>query len=522
MTGGGQRRRDVLMTAGAAVAAVALPGTGGLAQTGKTMNEFTYKTARDTAAALAARKISAAELTDQSIARIEALDGKLNAVVVRDFERARAAAKEADAALARGEKKPLLGVPMTVKEAFNVAGLPTTWGQADAKGWLAREDALTVARLKAAGAIILGKTNVPFMLTDWQSYNDVYGQTNNPWDVARSPGGSSGGSAASLAAGFVPLELGSDIGGSLRVPAHFCGVFAHKPSHGIVPFRGHVPPRAPALPIEVDLSVLGPMARSAEDLALALNILAGPDEPLATAYRLELPKPRHASLKDFRVLVIDRHPLLSTGQASQAALATLADRLGKAGAKVARASPLMPDLALLGRTYQTLLTGFLAADMPIEVYGRMRDIAANVPKDDNSLDAVSARGWVISHRDWIHADWVRNGLAARWRALFREFDVVIAPIMPTPAFPHDHSEFRTRKIEIDGTAHPYGHQTMWPGVATLTGQPATAVPVGRSAEGLPIGVQVVGPYLEDRTTIAFASLIEREFGGFVPPPGYAG
>jgi amidase len=512
-----QGRRDFLKAAGAAVAAMFVPRSAPAQPGGNA-----YRGARELAAALAARQVSALELANQAIARIEALDAKLNAVVVRDFENARAAAREADAALARGERKALLGVPMTVKEAFNVAGLPTTWGIPAAKGRLVSEDAVTVARLKSAGAIILGKTNVPLMLADWQSYNDVYGTTNNPWDVTRTPGGSSGGAAAALAAGFVPLELGSDIGGSLRVPAHFCGVFAHKPTHGLIPSRGHVPPRAPALPMEVDLAVVGPMARSADDLALALDVLAGPDTPLATAYRLALPAPRHDKLSDYRVLVLDTHPLLPTGNAVRAAIARLADNLARAGAQVARSSPLVPDLALLGRTYQTLLTGFLGADMPIEFYDRMRQIAAGIPKDDNGLDAVGARGWVLSHRDWIWADRVRAGLAERWRVLFREFDVVVCPIMPTPAFPHDHGEPRARKLDIDGTPHPYLHQTMWPGVATLTGQPATAVPLGRADNGLPVGAQVVGPYLEDRTTIAFAGLVERAFGGFVPPPGYAG
>jgi amidase len=376
--------------------------------------------------------------------------------------------------------------------------------------------------LIAAGAIVLGKTNVPLMLADWQSYNDVYGQTNNPWDVSRTPGGSSGGGAAALAAGFVPLELGSDIGGSLRVPAHFCGVFAHKPTHALIPSRGQVPPGAPPLPMEVDLAVVGPMARNADDLALALDVLAGPDAPLATAYRLALPSPRHDRLAGFRVLVIDTHPLLPTGNAVRSAIGRLADNLAKAGATVARASPLLPDLALAGRTYQTLLTGFLGADMPIEAYERMRQVADGIPKEDNSLDAVGARGWVVSHRDWIWADRTRLWIAERFRVLFREFDAVICPIMPTPAFAHDHGEPRTRRIDIDGTPHPYLEQTMWPGVATLTGQPATAIPLGRDDNGLPIGAQIVGPYLEDRTTIAFAGLIEREFGGFMPPPGYAG
>ena len=521
-----QRRRDFLKAAGAAVATATMPAaiTAASAQTSRstTMASLDYRGARELAVQLAAREVSSVELVNATIARIEALDGKLNAVVVRDFENARASATEADAALAKGERKPLLGLPMTVKEAFNVAGLPTTWGVPRAKGRLVADDAASVARLKAAGAIILGKTNVPLMLSDWQSYNDIYGTTNNPWDVARTPGGSSGGAAAALAAGFVPLELGSDIGGSLRAPAHYCGVFAHKPTHGLVPSRGHTPPGARALPMEVDLGVVGPMARSADDLMLALDILAGPDEPLATGYRLALPPPRHEALKDYRVLILDTHPLLPIAATVRTAIGRLADSLAKAGATVARSSPLLPDLTLIARTYQTLLGAFLGADIPIEVYGRMQLGAASLAADDNSLDAVTTRSFIASHRDWIWADRVRNGLAGYWRALFREFDVVVCPIMPTPAFPHDHTEQRTRKIDIDGTPYPYLHQAVWAGVATLTGQPATAVPIGRSDGGLPIGVQIVGPYLEDRTTIAFAGLIEREFGGFVAPPGYAG
>jgi amidase len=264
------------------------------------------------------------------------------------------------------------------------------------------------------------------------------------------------------------------------------------------------------------------MARSADDLALALDVLAGPDEPLSVAYKLALPAPRHDRLADYRVLVIDTHPLLPTGNAVRGALARLADNLAKAGATVARGSPLLPDLAPVGRTYQTLLNGFLGADMPIEVYDRMRAIAAGIPKEANSLDAVGARGWVVNHRDWVWADRTRAWIAERFRVLFREFDVLICPIMPTPAFPHDHGAPRERRVDIDGTPHPYLDQTMWPGVATLTGQPATAVPLGRAENGLPVGAQVIGPYLEDRTTIAFAGLIERAFGGFVPPPGYAG
>ena len=311
-----------------------------------------------------ARQVSARELLDATIKRIEALDPKINAVVVRDFDRARASADAADAALGRGERRPLLGLPMTVKEQFNVAGLPTTWGFPRFKGWLPDADALAVQRLKDAGAIIIGKTNVPAGLTDWQSYNEVYGTTNNPWDLRRTPGGSSGGAAAALAAGFVPLELGSDIGGSLRAPAHFCGVFSHKPSLDLIPQRGSGPPQTPAIAARSELAVIGPMARSAADLALGLSVLAGPDEMWdGIGYKLALPEPRHDKLTDFRVLVIDTHPLCPTAASIEGALEQLIGRLAKLGCKVVRSSAKMPDLAQTTRNYEELLVASLSVDI---------------------------------------------------------------------------------------------------------------------------------------------------------------
>src|SRR6478735_5311780 len=248
--------------------------------------------------ALHARKVSASELIEHTIARIEALDGRINAVVVRDFDRARDTARAADAALGRGERLPLLGIPLTLKEPFNVAGLPTTWGFPHFKDFQPAEAALVVSRLKAAGAVIIGKTNIPIGLRNFQSYNDIYGTTNNPWDFGRSPGGSSGGSGAALAAGFGPLSIGSDIGGSIRVPAHFCGVFGHKPSLGLVPLRGYSLPPAPPVAGQGDLAVVGPMTRTASDLALALDVIAGPDEARdGIGYRLALPAPRHDQLR---------------------------------------------------------------------------------------------------------------------------------------------------------------------------------------------------------------------------------
>ncbi len=486
-------------------------------------SEWSYRTAGAMAAALAARQVSAVELAHGAIARIRAHDGRINAVCVPDFDRALDAAQAADAALAAGERRPLLGVPMTVKESFNIAGLPTSWGFPRHKDFMPPEDALAVTRVKAAGAVILGKTNVPFALGDWQSYNDIYGVTANPWDPGRTPGGSSGGSAAALAAGYAPLALGSDIGGSLRAPAHFCGVYAHKPSFGLAPSRGQTPPGAPALPMEPELAVIGPMARSAADLALLLDVIAGPDpRDDGIAYRLDLPAARHAALADYRVLVLDSHPLLPTAASVTAAIGRLSDGLARAGVRVARDSALLPDLADSARLYMRLLRAYLGFSLPPDVYAGLQAMAAGLSPADRSLAAESLRGWGLSHRDWLIAHAARARLRARWAALFGAVDAVICPVTPTPTFPHDHSaDIEARRLRIDDAEVPYVDQLVWAGVATAPGLPATAIPVGLSPEGLPIGVQIVGPWLEDRTPLALAALIEREFGGFTPPPGFA-
>jgi amidase len=520
-------RRAFILAAGATAAAISLPrevigGPADAARMGKEVLAADYRTVKDLVALLLARQVSAVELLGRAIARIEARDGKLNAVVVRDFGRARAVAAEADRALARGERRPLLGVPMTVKESFNVAGLPTTFGVPGTERMPVREDAVAVARLKAAGAVVLGKTNVPLMLADMQSYNSIYGTTNNPWDLNRTPGGSSGGSAAALAAGYVPLELGSDLGGSLRVPASFCGVFAHKPTHGIVPMRGQAPPGSPSLlvPVRVDFAAAGPMARSAADLALALDVIAGPDDADALAYKLVLPAPRHADLKDFRVLIIDEHPLLPTAGAVRSAIDRIGDGLTRGGVKVARTSPLLPDLVRVGRVFTQLLMAFIGADFPDEIYARQQSAAATLAPDDVGLAAMGLRGSVMSYRERVATDRIRTGIADQWARLFREWDVVLCPTMPTPAFAHNHSDKNARHLSIDGIEVPYGDQAMWNSIATLVGLPATTMPIGRSNEGLPIGMQIIGPYLEDRTTIAFAEFVERAFGGFVAPPAF--
>jgi amidase len=487
------------------------------------MSEWTYASAADTAKALVGKKISSVELTQQVIGRMERYEPQLNAVCVRDFERALEAARAADAAIAKGERKPLLGVPMTIKESFNLAGTPTTWGFPHGKDFIAKDDALAVERVKAVGAVIVGKTNVPQALADWQSYNAVYGASNNPYNVTRTPGGSSGGSAASLAAGYGPLSLGSDIGGSLRVPAHFCGVTAHKPTWNIAPSRGQTPPFIPPLPGDIDLAVIGPMARTVGDLVTVLDIIAGPD-PLndAAAYTFSLPAARHEAMKDFRVLVLDSHPLSPTSKAVAEGVARVEEVLRKGGAKVERSSAALPDLVANGKLYMRLLLGTLGATFPPDVYENVAQMVKALDPKIPELAAERFRGMVMTHRDWFFADAERRGLRMQWRAFFQQFDAVVCPVLPTPAFPHDHSdEQASRTLKVDDKTMLYQDMLLWPGVATLPGLPATAIPTGLSAEGLPVGVQIIGPWLEDRTPLKLATLIERELGGFVPPKGYA-
>jgi amidase len=351
--------------------------------------------------------------------------------------------------------------------------------------WIAPEDSVGVARLKAAGAVILGKTNVPPMLADWQADNPIYGRANNPLDLARTPGGSSGGGAAALAAGMVALEFGSDIGGSIRVPAAFCGVFGHKPSQGIIPTRGHAPPGADGAAIP--LAVVGPLARTAADLERALDVLAGPDADEAAGWRLDLPAARHGRLGDYRVLLLTAHPLAAVDDEIVAALDALGGRLSAAGATVVRESAALPDLAAMHQTYMTLLGAL-----------------TNSPEKAAAPDAVKAGAYIMA----LHAQAV---FRRQWAALFETVDVVIAPCFGSGAFAHMRPEEGT--LPINGRPEPRLSQMAWAGLASLPNLPATALPIGRFAGGLPIGAQVIGPYLEDRTTIGFAGLVARGLGG---------
>lgn len=477
-----------------------------------------YRSATELCQALATGETTASALLEETISRIEQLDDKINAVVVRNFDQARAAAREADAKRRQGSQQPLLGLPMTVKESFNVLGLPTTWGNPEFRDWLPPKDSLVISRLKQAGAIIIGKTNVPLMLRDWQAFNEIYGTTNNPWDLSLTPGGSSGGSAAALAAGFVSLELGSDMGGSLRVPADFCGIYAHRPSQNLIPMRGSAPPTTPEIAKLIDLAVIGPMARSAKDLSLALSVLAGPDELLdGKGYRLHLPPPRHERLEDYRVLVIDHHPLCPISSPVRTALSDLVARLRATGVQVTHYDKSMPDLQSITYSYITHVAAQVSADKPAEVYENIRNTLATGTCDPADFETLIAEATIIPHHEWLMAGRQRTMLTKQWRELYQDYDVVLCPNMPTTAFAHTQAEYAKRFINIDGIIKPYNRQFVWPSIATLFGLPATAAPIGQSPEGLPIGMQIIGDYLEDYTTIKFAELLASKWGGFTPP-----
>jgi amidase len=482
------------------------------------MTEMAFRSAGELAHMIREREISSLELADYYIERIERLDGDLNAVVVRDFERGRDAARRADQQLAeRGATGPLHGVPMTIKESYDIEGLPTTWGIPAFKNNIATVDAQSVQAYKRAGAVFLGKTNVPLNLADFQSYNDIYGTTGNPWNLGRTPGGSSGGAAAALAAGLTGLESGSDIGGSIRNPAHYCGVYGHKPTWGIVPPQGHGLPGMVAGP---DIAVCGPLARSAEDLALAMGLLAAPEPLDRPGWRIDLPKPDKRALSDFKVAIWPTDDLSPVSQEIADRALRIGETLAKLGATVSDAA--RPDFAtnLSHAGYLSLLNSIMSAGVPPDEYARLQALAAETDPADFSSEAVTLRGMVLSHRDWLGANNHRERLRYAWREFFDQWDILICPQTATPAFDHDHGAMSERRLKVDSADQPYFQQLFWAGLITASYLPSTVFPTGPSLSGLPIGLQAVGAEYDDLVTIDFTRLLAEEIGGFAAPPAY--
>ncbi len=466
--------------------------------------------------ALREKEVSAVELLELHLRRIERYNPRINAIVTPDFDNALRAAALADKALVRGEHRALIGLPLTIKDCIDVEGLVGTGGVKRFAQRRADTDSRLAARVRGAGGIIMGKTNVPPNASDWQSVNPIFGRTNNPWNLDRSPGGSTGGGAAALAAGLTPLEFGSDIGGSIRIPAAFCGVFGHKPSETAVPRSGHFPGSPLPNPATVML-VQGPLARSAEDLELAFDVVAGPDVGEDVAWNLRVPPPRHSRLADFRVAILPSIKWLPVDAEITAAVEKLSTNLSKVGARVKETQPEgFGDMRRHHELYCSLLSVWASIRIPET---ERQHLAENMRKSDEFGESY-ARGLEASAPDfqvWLAE---REELRLSYRAFFSEWDVLVAPNDIVPAFPHTDAPWPERRLDVNGQSIQYGLQNVYPGVATLCGQPATAFPVSLTRSGLPIGLQAIGPYLEDKTTIRFAALVEQEFGGFRPPPDY--
>jgi len=451
------------------------------------------------AAAIAGGELGSRELLEGYLERIERLGPPINAVVTLDAERALAAASAADDARARGERLgPLHGLPVTIKDAIEVGGVRSTGGAIELKDHVPAADAPAVARLRRAGAIVFGKTNVPRWSGDLQTYNEIFGTTNNPWAPHCTPGGSSGGAAAAVACGFTSFELGTDIGGSVRIPSHCCGVFGLKPSYGVVPQRGYLD-HVGGGTTDPDINVFGPIARSAEDLDLVLSVLAGPEPQRSLAWRLELPAARHAELSGYRIGVWFDEPTCPLDRDLRAVLASTVDAMASAGAKLEEAHPPV-DFAAQYAVFVDLIRAAIAPSMDAEV-------------------AEAAAG---SHLGWLRADEERARLKAVWAEWFESYDLLLCPALALPAFPHcqESSNLLERTLELNGERVPYISSIQWPGLVGVVGLPSAVPPLARTPDGMPVGMQVVAPYLRDRDAVRAAGLIAAVAGGYTPPPGF--
>ncbi len=483
-----------------------------------------YWSAKRLTEALADGTLSSRDLLETYVARIEALNPALNAVVAMNLEDARRRADEADQAVRRGESLGALhGLPLTIKDTYEVPGMACAAGCPKHRAHMPTKAAYAVQRLTDQGAIVFGKTNVPLMASDIQSYNAVYGTTRNPWNPALTPGGSSGGAAAALAAGFTPLEVGSDIGGSIRIPAHFCGVYGHKPTHGIISLRGHIPGPIGSL-AEPELGVAGPMARSAEDLRLMLDILADVPPAMQPGWRLELPDAGQSRLSDFRVLMWIDDPQGRIDPQMSEVYRELYATLKSAGAQVEIEAPRGWELDRIYPLYAARLSAKMMAGEP-RWQRRMMGLAApwarllsHFMKLPKRADRFLAGG-DFRYADEQAAAEASAQLREQFLGVFDQYDVILTPPTLTTALPHDHGRFLgARKVRIDGQRRPYMDLFMWIAPATLMGLPATSAPVGLTAEGLPVNVQIMGAPYRDKTTIRFAELLAPVMGGFRKAP----
>lgn len=488
------------------------------------MTELAALSATELTRRLRERELGSQELLDYYRQRVDTLGPGINAIVNTDFDAAAERAAAADAALARGESwGPLHGLPITLKDNIETVGLPTTYGVEQYRDYLAPSNADVAQSLLDAGAVLFGKTNMPAHGMDTQTYNELFGQTNNPWNPDRTPGGSSGGAAAAVAAGLTGLEIGNDIGGSIRLPAHFCGIYGHKSSFGLVSMFGPKPWESshPGYAADVDLVVNGPLARSADDLELVMDLVAGPPRAQRGAVSMRMPEARGVSLKDFRVGVWIDEPGYEPDSAVGGVLQQLVDSLAAAGANIVAAGP---DISI--KRVTALRNEFeattLAYTCPQDAFEQALAEAA-----DASPAKGAKRTWAESvtmrYRDWQSINRERQILRSQWHAYFEDVDVLLCPVSRIAAHTHDTTPIVQRTVDFDGEPARYWPvMGPWNSLALVSYLPATAVPAGLTPDGLPVGLQIIGPYYEDRTPIRFAQVLQEALlGPFQLPGGYA-
>ena len=463
--------------------------------------EVAYWSVVEQAKAIKEGKFTSRELLELTIERIESVNPELNAVVTMDLDLARKLADEADDKLKAGAVVgPLHGIPITVKDALETAGIRSTGGATELHNHVPDRDAPVVKAVKEAGAIVLGKTNLPRWSGDIQAYNDMFGTTVNPWNSDRVPGGSSGGAAAAVSAGLSSFEIGTDIGGSIRFPASFCGIYGHKPSFGVVPSTGYIDHEAGGT-TEADVNVIGPMARSAEDLELLLKLMLRKEGPLVAS----LAEPPE-DVTSLRVAAWLDDPFCPIDGQVASVLEAAVKKLENTGLSVDReARPdIDPNEAFSLGSW--LVTSAMLQSMPAETLKALNEEGAAPPQ--------------TTHREWLDNHMRREAIRLKWAEFFENYDAIIMPISPVSPFPHNQEgNFGTRTLQgSDGQTRPYSDLIRWTILTGMAYLPATTPPIGLDSDGLPVSFQVVGPYGGDYTTIRLAKLIAEHNGGYSKPP----
>lgn len=479
------------------------------------MTDWVYQPAYRQVEALNNGRVTSLALLKAHVERFRSLNKRFNLVIKTDIERAEERARALDRMRSDGRVLgPLHGLPMTVKDTLDVDSMPATAGAPEfASRSKPVENAVVVERAKAAGAVIWGKTNVPYLAGDWQSDNRVFGLSANPFDKEKTPGGSSGGAAGALAAGFTPLEIGSDIGGSLRIPAHFCGVTSLKPSFGVIPQEGHVPP-SPEYGATVDLNVVGPMARCVRDLKLLRSVIMAGSTLGQSSPTL--------SVKGLKLAVWTEPEAWPISHVVKGAVEAAGEELLSSGAEVTSAKPDIDPEELID-VYLSLLIPIVAMDAP----DRQRQIARLLRPIHRWLQGFSKtpftlNNWAVkasqSHVEWLAAHGRRVAMREIMRQFFGQYDALIMPVSPTPAFEHlPKGTVISRKLDVDGDMVPYASHLLWIALATACHLPVVTIPIARTDEGLPVGMQIIGPLGQDARLLDLAESIESVLGGFRKP-----